>query len=399
MKHRKSHLICHRLGTEFPRIEGNGTDRDVVFENFTWPLAMGMVWRCAHPFQRFSRHDRSAAHINLLFNNLFWLQTSELSAEASSTKPAYRFLLRRIAFSPDTEALVTGLEAFHPEIGNGSALLHSFPLSRFHLELLRQHDLSTVDGTAELLKMLQMGEQRCMDHPRGFKVMKHWNSMKRVRKEALKQKIPEELLPMPRTSFGIANICLYLKTMMKLRTAPLARGILDLCAGKGGWKFCQETQVGKENLPKCPSSEAFDPAAAWECPNFQMLCEDSFWRLTLALNHHIDLNPYLGLPCSLPYKVSEEIEADRKYLSMGILETPHDSHHFDGDAAAKAAQVSILSREKLEERHFQMELNYQQVSLATCETFDLTQVLRCHLQQLEILETHGDAWSHWFAST
>ena len=45
---------------------------------------------------------------------------------------------------------------------------------------------------------------------------------------------------------------------------------------------------------------------------------------------------------------------------MGILETPHDSHHFDGDAAAKAAQVSILSREKLEERHFQMELNYQQ---------------------------------------
>jgi len=47
MKHRKSHLICHRLGTEFPRIEGNGTDRDVVFENFTWPLAMGMVWRCA----------------------------------------------------------------------------------------------------------------------------------------------------------------------------------------------------------------------------------------------------------------------------------------------------------------------------------------------------------------
>lgn len=49
-----------------------------------------------------------------------------------------------------------------------------------------------------------------------------------------------------------------------------------------------------------------------------------------------------------------------KYLSMGILETPHDSHHFDGDTAAKAAQVSILSREKLEERHFQMELNYQQ---------------------------------------
>lgn len=30
-----------------------------------------------------------------------------------------------------------------------------------------------------------------------------------------------------------------------------------------------------------------------------------------------------------------------------------------------------------------------EVSLATCETFDLTQVLRCHLQQLEILETHG----------
>ena len=37
---------------------------------------------------------------------------------------------------------------------------------------------------------------------------------------------------------------------------------------------------------------------------------------------------------------------------MGILETPHDSHHFDGDAAAKAAQVSILSREKLEETAF-----------------------------------------------
>ena len=29
------------------------------------------------------------------------------------------------------------------------------------------------------------------------------------------------------------------------------------------------------------------------------------------------------------------------------------------------------------------------MSLATCETFDLTQVLRCHLQQLQILETHG----------
>eukprot|EP00435_Cladocopium_sp_Y103_P048820 s427_g14.t1 len=376
---------------EIAWIEGNGTDRDMVFENFTWPIAMGMVWRCAHPFQRFSHHDRSAAHINLLFNNLFWLQTSELSVEASSTrKPAYRFLLRRIAFSPDTEPLQRGLEAFHPAApstpsapsdGIGSTLLHSFPLSRFHLEVLRRHDLSTVDGTTKVLKdMAQTATGAddqplsCMDHPQGFKVMKHWNSIKRARKEALKQKISEELLPMPRTSFGVANICLYLKTMMNLRTAPFDREILDLCAGKAGWKFCQETEVGKEDLPKCPSSDAFDPAAAWET-----------WY---------DRNPYLGLPCRLPYKVSEEIEADRKYLSLGILETPHDSHH---DAAF--AQVSILSREPLDEWHFQMQLNYQQVSLATCEIFDLTQVLKCHLQQLQILETHGDAWSHWFNST
>ena len=44
---------------------------------------------------------------------------------------------------------------------------------------------------------------------------------------------------------------------------------------------------------------------------------------------------------------------------MGILETPHDLRHFD---AAKAAQASILSREPLEEWHFQMQLNYQQAT-------------------------------------
>ena len=38
-------------------------------------------------------------------------------------------------------------------------------------------------------------------------------------------------------------------------------------------------------------------------------------------------NPYLGLPCSLPYKVSEEIEADRPWfqLDRGIVVIFHQS--------------------------------------------------------------------------
>ena len=107
------------------------------FEDFTWSIAMGMVWRCAHPLQQQSLHDRSVAHVNLLFNNLFWLPE----------KNSYSWFLRRAVLQPKpkpdvmsgpTDRLADLYARYLADFPSAGRELQSFPLSRYHLELLRQ---------------------------------------------------------------------------------------------------------------------------------------------------------------------------------------------------------------------------------------------------------------------
>eukprot|EP00434_Breviolum_minutum_P012169 symbB.v1.2.010730.t1/scaffold682.1/size173065/7 len=187
-------------------------------------------------------------------------------------------------------------------------------------------------------------------------------------------------------------ICLWFQSY-KVSNTFLTEGlrwlsnISALCeSGIHGWRLCDKRppQLLSEEI-KCEDKQT---TRKWECPEFQMLCEDSFWRLTLILNHYIDLNPYLGLPCRVPYQMSKEIEEDRLYLSNG--------HATLVGGRGAAANKSIRSRINLDELKEGMNLNFFQESLVTCEIFDLAHMLQCHLEQLKLVEGPDSiAWTHW----
>lgn len=93
-------------------------------------------------------------------------------------------------------------------------------------------------------------------------------------------------------------------------------------------------------------------------------------------------NPYLGLPCRLPYKVSEEIEADRPWFQLDreIMGIFHQSDWtFHGD-------LLWVKQEELEFQWIYYDLFKQH--LTGKKAFDPPKTgfpCRCSLQPLEIL--------------
>ncbi|CAK9055465.1 Metallophosphoesterase domain-containing protein 1 [Durusdinium trenchii] len=367
-----------------PKDQNVTAEASVAYETFTWSTAMGVVWRCAHPYQLHSLHDRSAAHINILFNNLFW----QTGAGADGT---YRWLFRRPAFEVDPEerdvmggaVTLDHLRSYHITAKLGEHLFQSFPLSRYHVELLRRHDLASTESVRELLSALGHSTP-CLDHPHGFKVMKHWNSLKTKRHFADHNQIGQDRM-MPNSRHTQWQMCLY---DFFINTSQGEAGSMDV----PGLELCDEMLAAH-----CSGATFLDLRKecwekTWECLSPWMLCEESLWRLILLLNQHIDNNPFLSSSCRLLYRPGLDLSQDQSYLSSGERMEIENQRR----PACQAAEQSILAREHLDGSSLGLSFNYYQVLASTCEIFDLGHLLQCHLEQLQVLQSDllSSAWSH-----
>eukprot|EP00913_Durusdinium_trenchii_P001584 g1467.t1 len=358
-----------------PKDQNVTAEASVAYETFTWSTAMGVVWRCAHPYQLHSLHDRSAAHINILFNNLFW----QTGAGADGT---YRWLFRRPAFEVDPEerdvmggaVTLDHLRSYHITAKLGEHLFQSFPLSRYHVELLRRHDLASTESVRELLSALGHSTP-CLDHPHGFKVMKHWNSLKTKRHFAdHNQSLRDRMMPNSRHTQW--QMCLY---DFFINTSQGEAGSMDV----PGLELCDEMLAAH-----CSGATFLDLRKecwekTWEC---------FLWRLILLLNQHIDNNPFLSSSCRLLYRPGLDLSQDQSYLSSGERMEIENQRR----PACQAAEQSILAREHLDGSSLGLSFNYYQVLASTCEIFDLGHLLQCHLEQLQVLQSDllSSAWSH-----
>ncbi|CAE7564710.1 MPPED1 [Symbiodinium natans] len=407
--------------------------REPTFESFSFSTAMGLVWRCAHITQVLSLHDRSASNANVLLNNLFWMPQ----------KRNYSWYFRRLTSLPDPVLQSTmnkarsggfpvdsRLEKWYQEYVASKfkepALVQSFPLSRFHLSVLRQHDLSTPKGARRAAWALSRSAGSagsagvaCKDHPHGHKILVHWNAVKTARQEA-REKFGGEVIEvnevnatetfMPQSRYALLQICLYDALWSGIWGAEspelgnpsgadslglgFGRRLAEQCCAHFPSRWCKNRTGDRSPRARwihvfpqiwgerCPASRR--DQAVWECPTAKIFEEEAFWRVAMILNQHLLRNPFFGQPCELQVWESPELLLDRLYLSS-LDETLLDS----SVSPDRSAQFSLGARSLKVERahHFGTE--------GDCDTFDLPHALQCHYENLRALVRDRNGWMHW----